>query len=208
MADDPEERAPHADPADGAGRREPALVAPDVRMGGRRVMLAPHNCFACGQLNVHGLRIELHAEDGRCWTELALAPRFEGWEGIAHGGILCTLLDEVMAWALIEHDSWAVTARMVVEFKQPVQVGRSIRAEGWIARARRRILETEGRIIDTATGEVLATASGTYVAAPEERKRELKEKYRFDLRPERRDGAPRDETTGSPFSRSASVKER
>ncbi len=35
------------------------------------------------------------------WTELTSTDRFQGWDGIAHGGILCTILDEVMAWALV-----------------------------------------------------------------------------------------------------------
>lgn len=156
-------------------------AAHDIRVGGRRVELAPHNCFACGQLNVHGLRIELHAADGHCWTELALASRFEGWEGIAHGGILCTLLDEVMAWALVDQDSWGVTARMSVAFKRPVPIGVPIRAEGWVVRARRRLLETEGHIVDGRTGEVLATSEATYIAADEETKHQLKAKYRFSV---------------------------
>ena len=59
--------------------------------------------------------------------------RFEGWEGIIHGGILCTILDEVMAWALVAQDSWGVTARMSIDFRRPVTVGQAIRAEGWIA---------------------------------------------------------------------------
>ena len=102
----------------------------DVRIGGSRIVLEPHNCFACGTLNVHGIGLELHAGGDRCWTELVLPDRFQGWEDIAHGGIVCTILDEVMAWALVDHDMWGVTARMSVEFKRPVPIGRRIRAEG------------------------------------------------------------------------------
>jgi uncharacterized protein (TIGR00369 family) len=160
------------------------LVAPDVRVGGRRLLLSPHNCFACGQLNVHGLQLELHAAEGRCWTELPLAERFEGWDGIAHGGILATILDEVMAWAIIDQDAWGVTARMTIEFKRPVRVGSRIRGEGWLVRARRRLVETGGRIVDADSGEELATAEGLYVAAPEERKRELKERYAYRVVPD------------------------
>ena len=156
----------------------------DVRVGGRRVLLTPHNCFACGELNAHGLHLELHAGEGRCWTELELPRRFEGWEGIAHGGIVSTILDEVMAWAIVEQDAWGVTARMTVEFRRPVRVATRIRAEGWVVRARRRVIETAGRIIDLETGAELATAEATYVAAPEERKRELKERYAYRLVPD------------------------
>ncbi len=163
---------------------EAAALSADVRVLGRRVELPPHNCFACGQLNAHGLHLGLHAADGRCWTELSLPERFEGWEGIAHGGIVCTLLDEVMAWALVEQDSWGVTARMAVDFRRPVRVGRPIRAEGWVVHVRRRILDTAGRVVDVTTGEELATAAGVYVAASDERKAELKARYGFVLRDE------------------------
>ena len=105
------------------------------------------------------------SERGRSWTELTLDRRFEGWDGIAHGGIICTILDEVMAWALVAEDNWGVTARMNVEFKRPVQIGRPIRADGWVTRSRRRVVDTAGRIIDAETGETLATAEGTFVAA-------------------------------------------
>ena len=68
--------------------------------------------------------------------------------GSIHGGILCTILDEVMAWALVGEDNWGVTARMAVDFQRPVQVGMPIHAEGWITRSRRRIVDTAGHIVD------------------------------------------------------------
>lgn len=141
--------------------------------------IRPHNCFACGELSEIGLHLKLNLEPGRCWTELEMPRRFEGWEGIIHGGILCTILDEVMAWALVAQDSWGVTARMSIDFRRPVTVGQAIRAEGWIAGSRGRIQTTAGRILDAATGAELATAQATYVAATKTRKRELKERYGF-----------------------------
>ena len=157
------------------------VAGPGLRLGGRRIEVAPHHCFACGTLNAHGLHLALHAQEGRCWTELALPDAFQGWDGIAHGGIVTTILDEVMAWATIEHEAWGVTARMTVDFRKPVPIGIPIRGEGWVDEARRRILRTGGRIVDVATGTVLATAEGTYVAAPAERREELRRRYEFRL---------------------------
>jgi uncharacterized protein (TIGR00369 family) len=161
-----------------------SLALDDVRLGGRRIVLTPHNCFACGTLNVHGMHLDLHAGSDRCWTELSLAPRFEGWEGIAHGGILCTILDEVMAWALVDHDVWGVTARMSIEFRRPVPIERPIRAEGRVVAVRRRLVTAEGVILDAADGTLLTRAEATYVGAPEARKEELKLRYRFRLEPD------------------------
>jgi len=143
--------------------------------------IRPHHCFACGELNEMGLHLALKFEPRRCYVELTIPDRFEGWEGLIHGGIVTTILDEVMAWALIEQDSWGVTARMSVQFHRPVLVGQAIRAEGWIVESKRRIQRTAGRIVEAETGLELATADATYVAASEARKRELKARYELGI---------------------------
>ena len=155
------------------------VARPAIETPTGRFEFAPHHCFACGSLNANGLLLDLHVEPGRCWTEFALDNRFEGWEGIVHGGILCTILDEVMAWALVGEDHWGVTARMNVAFRRPVLVGTTVRAQGWITDRRRRVVATAARIVDAATDEELASSSGMYVAASSERKRELRERYEF-----------------------------
>jgi uncharacterized protein (TIGR00369 family) len=155
------------------------VARPAIETPTGRFEFAPHHCFACGSLNANGLQLDLHVEPGRCWTEFALDDRFEGWQGIVHGGILCTILDEVMAWALVGEDNWGVTARMNVTFRRPVLVGTTVRAEGRITDARRRVVATAARIVDVASGQELASSTGTYVAASPERKRELRERYEF-----------------------------
>ena len=51
----------------------------------------------------------------------------------------------------------------------------------WVTRSRRRIVDAAGSIVDVATGQVLATAEGTYVAADETQKQRLRERYGFRL---------------------------
>ena len=180
------------EPVDGLGGtagREPARLVTDAGSG-MTIEVAPHRCFACGALNEHGIHLDLHVDGDRCWTELALADRFQGWDGIAHGGIICTILDEVMAWSLAATDNWGLTARMSVDFKRPVRLGVPIRGEGWITRVRRRLVETAARIVDPVNGDVLATATATYVAADAERKAELQARYRFRLTPAVADARP------------------
>jgi uncharacterized protein (TIGR00369 family) len=167
--------------ADGDGDGRTVEIPPRIiRLPGNRLAeMRPHHCFACGELNMQGLRLRLHTGDGACWTETTLEPRFAGWVGIIHGGIVSAILDEVMAWALVAEDCWGVTARMTVDFKRPVTVGQRIRGEGRLVERRRRIARTEGRLFDAETGEELARAEATYVDAPESRKAELKERYGF-----------------------------
>jgi uncharacterized protein (TIGR00369 family) len=141
--------------------------------------LAAHRCFACGDLSARGIRMQLHMEPDRAWSDLTLEATFQGWEGIAHGGILATLLDEAMAWATASREIFGFTARMTIEYRRPVPVGVPIRVEGRIVDAKRRLIRTEASIVDPATGDVLAHAEGVYVVAPEARARELRARYRF-----------------------------
>ena len=144
-----------------------------------RFAFEPHNCFACGTLNTGGLHLDLHVDGERCWTDLEIPERFQGWAEIAHGGIVATILDEVMAWSLVDADNWGLTARLTVAFKRPVPLGRPIHVEGWITESRRRVITTAGRMVAGGSGEVLATAEALYVAATDDRKRELKERYGY-----------------------------
>ena len=153
-----------------------------------RYMVSPHACFACGELNEHGLHLVLHVDGEMCWTELTLRPEFQGWEGIAHGGIVATILDEVMGWALAAADAWGYTAKMSIAYKRPVPVGTRIRGEGRLIERRKRLLTMTARLLDADTGDVLATADALYVAAPAAQLAELKECYAFRLVPENAGG--------------------
>jgi uncharacterized protein (TIGR00369 family) len=137
----------------------------------------PHRCFACGELNEQGLHLAIHTDPSGSWTETTLEPRFQGWEAVAHGGIVCTLLDEVMAWAVIGRGTWGVTARLNVTFRRPIPVGRAIRAEGWVVDENRRAHRAEGRVVDAASGEILAIGESTFVAVPPNEVERLKARY-------------------------------
>ncbi len=82
-----------------------------------------------------------------------------------------------MAWAVIGRGTWGVTARLNVAFRRPVRTGRPIRAEGWVVQQDRRAVRAEGRVLDAATGEVLATGESTFMAVPPEQLERLKARY-------------------------------
>jgi len=141
--------------------------------------LAAHRCFACGELNAIGIGMPIHIEPDRAWSEIVLEAAFQGWEGIAHGGIVATLLDEAMAWAIASREIFAVTARMSIEYRRPVAVGMALRIEGRLVEAKRRILRAEAKVLDATTGEACARAEGVYVTMPDDQNRALRERYRF-----------------------------
>ena len=145
-----------------------------------RFEFAEHNCFACGTLNAGGLGLDAPR---RARAVLDRARRStvgsRAGSGVIHGGILCTILDEVMAWALVGEDNWGVTARMAVDFQAPgPRSGMPIRAEGWITRSRRRIVDTAGHIVDADDRASSSRPRPASTSRPtQQRKRELRERY-------------------------------
>jgi acyl-coenzyme A thioesterase PaaI-like protein len=127
-----------------------------------------HNCFGCGRLNDTGLQLEFHADErGGVWCAFVPAPRFEGYTGMVHGGVISTVLDEVMAWSLYRQETWAVTAELTVRYRSPLRVGEVTRATGWQVSRRGRRIEMAGEIRREIDGTVLATATALFIEVPE-----------------------------------------
>jgi acyl-coenzyme A thioesterase PaaI-like protein len=99
-------------------------------------------CFACGQGNPIGLKLQFHFEGDDYVTSLEVRPEYQGWAGIVHGGLLATALDEVMARLLWEKEINAITGRLEVRYHQPVPVGEILNLRGRITRQRPPIVET------------------------------------------------------------------
>jgi uncharacterized protein (TIGR00369 family) len=169
-----------ATPSEAAGTRQGrdgTTAGPQRRDAAGAFDFDPHHCFACGELNAHGLHLAIHTSPEGSWLETTLDRTFQGWEDVAHGGIVSTILDEVMAWAVIGRGTWGVTARLNTAFRRPVRTGRPIRAEGWVVQQDRRAVRAEGRVLDGRTGEVLATAESTFIAVPPKELERLQARY-------------------------------
>jgi len=65
------------------------------------IQLAPNptnRCFGCGGANDAGMKLAFEQDNGkrRIVGRFVLGERYQGGGGMAHGGIIATLLDEVM----------------------------------------------------------------------------------------------------------------
>jgi len=56
-----------------------------------------------------------------------------------------------------------VTADLRVRFKKPVLIDRPVTAEGMVTKKGTRVVEGTGRLIDAATGELLAEAEAKMI---------------------------------------------
>lgn len=143
---------------------------------GRRYAFADHNCFACGDANPIGMHLHIELGDGTATTTWTPGPDFVGWEDKVHGGLLATLLDEVMAWAPSSYDSWAVTAEMNIRFRSPANPGEALTATGRVTERRRRIYLVHGEVRG-ADGRMVAEADGRFLGASPTEKTQLKQRY-------------------------------
>jgi uncharacterized protein (TIGR00369 family) len=137
-------------------------------------MELPHTagCVVCGRENPHGLRLSLHVnavDDSTVRTEFRPGPQHIGFEGIIHGGLLATVLDEAMVWAA----TWAgkrfcVAGELNTRFRAGASPGKLLFVEAKVESVRSRLIETVGTIRDE-DGRTVATGDGKYVPLNDER---------------------------------------
>ncbi len=83
-------------------------------------------CFCCGKNNPHGLKMEFEKENNEVVSKIVLDKKFQGYKDIVHGGIVCTLLDEVSAQVVYKKGIKCVTAKITVKLKKPVYTNKQI----------------------------------------------------------------------------------
>ena len=123
------------------------------------------NCFGCGADNPIGLRLRFRHEGEALITEFTPAGEHEGWRGIVHGGIVSTLLYEVMENFAYHNGAVPMMSEMEVKFLRPARVGRRITA---VARLE---LNVDRNMTVTATlvqGSVVAEGRARLVALTQE----------------------------------------
>lgn len=123
-------------------------------------------CFACGRDNPIGLQIQFTLDDdGNCHGLFTPGPNHVGYENTVHGGIIYAALDDVMANALYLTQRKAHTARCEIRYRQPLEIGQTVRLLGSVVNERRRLLQLEGEARRIADDAVIATCDASFMLA-------------------------------------------
>ena len=89
------------------------------------------HCFGCSQKNSHGLKMKFYTDETTLYSWLSVPPHLCGWEGIVHGGVLSTMLDEIMGWsAIYTLRKIVMTKSMTIDYLKPVYIEDKLRVEG------------------------------------------------------------------------------
>ena len=118
-------------------------------------------CFGCSSSNPAGLQLSFRRRGALVVADAVIAERFHGAPGIAHGGIIATMLDEVScAAAAAIRDTHVVTGELSVRYRRPCPVEAPLTLTARVTgdHPRYLVIEAELRRAD----ELLAQSTGKF----------------------------------------------
>lgn len=136
-----------------------------------------HGCFGCGEENPIGMKLAFYRDGNRVKATVTPRQEYEGYLSLTHGGIVATMLDEAMSWAVIGGGGrLPVTTRMEIQYRRAMPVGEEVELFGEVVRDRGRIIEARAEIRSRG-GALIATASGSFARVSADRQRAWEERY-------------------------------
>ena len=104
-------------------------------------------CFGCGPDNPVGLKLQFSLESAGRWTAVLTGnENHVGYGNVINGGLVFTVLDDVMSNALYLRNRKAVTTTAAVRYHRPLYVGQTVRLFGSIESERMFLVELSGEV--------------------------------------------------------------
>ncbi len=122
-----------------------------------------NRCFVCGAGNPIGLRVRFRIETGVCRAEFTPDSRHAGYRGLTHGGIVFSLLDDVMANWLWLQGIKCFTAKADIRYRAELPIGASVCLEGRCLKRKGRLAQMAGKVIRQADDLIVAEATGSFI---------------------------------------------
>jgi uncharacterized protein (TIGR00369 family) len=134
------------------------------------------NCFVCGLENKLGLQLTFYqTKPGEVVVETKVPDQFQGYPKIVHGGIVASLVDEVLGRVHMGDDPqnsrFMYTTKLTLKYRKPVMtntpikvVGQAIRSKTQTAISTAKIIDNEGNLLIEAEGILRNVPEGTFKA--------------------------------------------
>jgi acyl-coenzyme A thioesterase PaaI-like protein len=121
-------------------------------------------CFFCGP-DGDGLKLKIQLKDGAVFSDFIVAPKFQGYDNMAHGGIVAGVLDEIMWWTIfVETRKICFTRKMETEYLTPVYCGTPYTVRGTLLGQRHGSMRVSA-VIEDAEGKAIARGTGLFMEA-------------------------------------------
>ena len=123
------------------------------------------NCIICGMDNPFGVKAPFYVlDDNSVASEFMFLPEHQSYPDRTHGGMISTMLDEIMGRALWinEPEIFGVTTTLNITYRKPVPYGVKIKARGYLTHNSKIGFSAKGEIYDL-DGNLLAEANARYL---------------------------------------------
>jgi acyl-coenzyme A thioesterase PaaI-like protein len=131
-------------------------------LSGFTVKYAENACFMCGQNNPDGFKVQFTLDgDDSVYFRVSIPEKYQGYDGIVHGGLISAILDEAMANCFFRRGIDCLTAELKIRFKKALPVNHEVTVHG-------RISENDGKIgsangwVEDYNGVVYAEGEGKF----------------------------------------------
>jgi acyl-coenzyme A thioesterase PaaI-like protein len=126
-------------------------------------ILSNHKCFGCSPVNASGLQMKFFTNDKSLFSRVTVPNHLCGWDRLVHGGVISTMLDEIMSWsAIFMLKRIILTKSITVDFIKPVFIDNELTIEGKVLKEKsEREVIMEGFLYNRK-GELCSRSKGTF----------------------------------------------
>jgi len=133
------------------------------------------NCFVCGKDNPIGLNITFFEDKDKIRAEFMPESKHQGFKGIVHGGVLFSILDEIMGrTAIITKDVMTMTVEINIKYRKKALVGEKIIFTAQMTKDLGRMIKAQAEA-RSEDGTLLTEAKGKFIVISKEMQKEVEE---------------------------------
>ena len=122
-----------------------------------------NHCFVCGPDNPIGLQVRFTLAAGRCSGEFTAQAVHGGFDGITHGGIVFSVLDDAMANWFFLQGARGFTAKAEIRYRAPMPLGATAAVSCSLIRRKGRLVELAAHASDRDAGTLFAEAQASFM---------------------------------------------
>jgi acyl-coenzyme A thioesterase PaaI-like protein len=119
-------------------------------------------CLGCGPDNPHGHQLQARRAGDHIVAEHVFDTRHVGAPGIAHGGAVATVFDDLLGFALYLVGEPAVTRRLTVNYSRPVLLGVEYTLKAWVVTRSGRAVQLSAHLSPTGEERTVARADAEF----------------------------------------------